>query len=198
MSPAYLDLAAERSAVRSKRYGQPEDHGYDFRSWVSPYTKGSNASGGIALVLQDWASADGLGETPHPEIQLHGRAPWLLTNRRLQELLASVLGTNLSAVYATNIFPFVKRGRMSAPLPTAELLGVARRFAVRELELAKPSVVLALGGAAAAILQKCNVPAIALPHPAARIGGLAKHESAWRAALQLGGVECPAVSGAVV
>ena len=100
MSPAYLALAAERRAVHSELYGQPEDHGYEFTSWVSPYTKGANASGGIALVLQDWASVEGLGATPHPEIQLHGRAPWLLINKRLQDLLARVLGTNLSGIYA--------------------------------------------------------------------------------------------------
>lgn len=198
VSRAYLALAAERRAVRSALYGQPEDHGYDFTSWVSPYTKGANMSGGIALVLQDWASAEGLGATPNPEIQLHGRAPWLLTTKRLQELLARVLGTSLNEIYATNVFPFVKQGRMSAPLPYNEVLATARRFAVPELELARPSAVLALGTVAAAALRKCGVQATELPHPAARIGGIAVHEAAWRAALQASGVAVLAERGAVV
>ena len=198
MSPAYLALAAERGSVRSELYGQPEDHGYDFTSWVSPYTKGANTCGGVALVLQDWASAEGLGATPHPEIQLHGRAPWLLTNKRLQELLGRVLGTDLSGIYVTNVFPFVKRGRMSAPLPYSEVLSAARRFAVRELELARPTTVLALGTVASQALRKCGVPAISVPHPAARIGGIAAHEAAWRAALQSSGVTELAERGAVV
>ena len=198
MSPAYLALAAERRAVRSELYGQPEDHGYDFASWVSPYTKGANTTCGFALVLQDWASAEGLGETPHPEIQLHGRAPWLLTNKRLQELLARVLGTTLHGVYATNVFPFVKRGGMSAPLPYNEVLAAARRFTMRELQLACPATVLALGTVAAKALRTCGVEATSLPHPAARIGGIAAHEAAWRAALQSAGVEVLEERGAVV
>lgn len=187
MSPEYLALAAERRATQPAPHLQPEDFGYDFSSWVSPYTKGACAGGGVAVVLQDWASADGLSGPPKAEIQLHGRMPALLTNRRLETLLEKVLGLGLSDVYATNVFPFVKRGGMSAPIRSPEVLRYARQFAVRELQLAEPVVVLALGAVAHATLNACGVKNVALPHPAARIGSVAAHDSAWRSALSTSG-----------
>ena len=187
MSPQYLQLAAERSAAQCAPHHQPEEFGYEFTSWVSPYTKGANVCGGVALVLQDWASAEGLAGGPRPEVQLHGRMPTLLTNRRLEALLSRVLGLKLTGVYATNVYPFVKSGNMSASLRSSEVLRAARRFAIKELELAHPKLVLALGGVAHATLAACSVKSVKLPHPAARIGGLAAHESAWRAALEAAG-----------
>jgi uracil-DNA glycosylase len=183
MSAEYLALAAERVAMQCAPHRQPEDFGYDFRTWVSPYTKGANKTGGPMLVLQDWSSADGLSGQPNPDIQLYGRTPKLLTNRRLEQLLGIVLGLRLCDVYATNVFPFVKAGGMSAALRKSEVRNAARQFAVREVKLARPTVVLALGVVAHSVLRECEVSCIGLPHPAARIGGIAKHETAWRAAL---------------
>lgn len=153
MSSEYLALAAERVAMQCSPHRHPEDFGYDFRTWVSPYTKGANTPGGPVLVLQDWASADGLSGQLNPEIQLYGRTPKLLTNRRLEQLLSVVLGMRLCDVYATNIFPFVKAGGMSAPLRRSEVRNAARQFVVREVILARPSVVLALGLVAYSVLQ---------------------------------------------
>ena len=184
MSPEYLALAAERAVTKCSPHKQPEDFGYDFRAWVSPYTKGAHTCKGIALVLQDWASADGLAGPPNADIQAHGRTPALLTNVRLEQLLRRIFGLHLSEVYATNAFPFVKAGGMSASLRSSEVRSAARRFVVRELELAEPKLVLALGAVAHAALRDCGVPCIRLPHPAARIGGLPNHEAAWREALR--------------
>src|SRR5206468_6508914 len=95
MFPEYLALAEERRSTRCAPHGQPEDFGYDFANWVSPYTKGAHAIGGVMLVLQDWASKEGLCHTYHPQVQLLGRMPQLLTNRRLEVLLQRVLGLSL-------------------------------------------------------------------------------------------------------
>lgn len=184
MSPEYLALAVERAETKCSRHKQPEDFGYDFRTWVSPYTKGAHRCKSIALVLQDWASANGLAGPLNPDIQTHGRMPTLLTNVRLEQLLQRVLGKGLSDVYATNAFPFVKVGGMSASLRSSDVRNAARRFVVRELELAEPTLVLALGVVAHAALRACGVPCVRLPHPAARIGGLPKHEAAWRETLR--------------
>jgi hypothetical protein len=188
ISTEYLALAEERVAAQCSPHRQPEDFGYDFRTWVSPYTKGAHKFGGLALVLQDWASADGLSGQLNPEIQRHGRTPTLLTNVRLEQLLNRVLGVSLVDVYATNAFPFVKAGGMSAGLRSCDVRKAARQFAVRELELVKPTAVLALGAVAHLALHQCGVSSIRLPHPAARIGGLSKHEAAWRTALSSSGV----------
>src|SRR4051812_22739203 len=109
----YRDLALLRVQTRWPGYQQPEDFGYDFREWVSPYTKTACALGGIALVLQDWASADGLYGGPDPDIQEYGRSRGLRTNKVLELLLRRVLGLALADVYATNAFPFIKPGGMS-------------------------------------------------------------------------------------
>jgi hypothetical protein len=188
ISTEYLALARERAESQCSPHRQPEDFGYDFRAWVSPYTKGAHKTGGLALVLQDWASADGLSGPLNPEIQRYGRTPTLLTNLRLEQLLKRVLGVSLVDVYATNAFPFVKAGGMSAGLRASHVRSAARQFAVRELELVKPTAVLALGAVADLALRQCGVSCIRLPHPAARIGGLSKHEVAWRTALSSSGV----------
>jgi hypothetical protein len=183
MPAEYLALAAERSATQCAPYCQPEYFGYEFLKWVSPITKGAHKRGGLVFVYQDWGSVERLSGGPNPEIQLHGRLPTLLTNRRFDVLLDRVFRLRLSDVYVTNAFPYVKRGSMSSALPFADVRNAASKFLVRELELAKPTIVFALGGVAHAALRQCGVSSIRLPHPAARIGGVAKHEAAWRAAL---------------
>jgi hypothetical protein len=188
LPPDYLALAAKRVAAQCSPHKQPEDFGYNFRRWVSPYTKGAHRLGGIAVVLQDWASADSLAGPLNPAIQLQGRTPTLLTNVRLEHLLEQVFGLRLAEVYATNAFPFVKAGGISAHLRMGEVRDAASEFAIRELELAKPTVVLALGAVAHAVLRGFDVDCVRLPHPAARIGGASRHEAAWREALKAAGV----------
>jgi len=180
---SYVELAAQRVACAPSGYKQPEDFGYDFRDWVSPYTKGACKPGGVALVLQDWASEDGLLRNPHPRIPDLGRNPTLRTNEVLQELLERVLGLNLSDVYATNVFPFVKPGGMSSPVPQRLVNSTALQFTAREIRFASPNIVLALGVVAQAALQNAGVPCVKLPHPAARIGAVSAHERFWRNAL---------------
>ena len=134
MSPEYLALAAERAAAMCAPHFQPEAFNYEFRSWVSPYTKGANRSGGFAFVLQDWASEEGL-QTFSSDIQTYGRTPTLLTNARLEALLNQVLGVSLAEVYVTNAFPFVKRGPMSASLCVRDVREAAKVFLARELKV---------------------------------------------------------------
>lgn len=186
MSSAYRALAAERAEMDCAPHRQPEEFGYEFSDWVSPYTKGANRTDGLAFVLQDWASEEGLREF-NQDIQDHGRTRGLLTNRRLEQLLNRVLSVRLDETYATNAFPFVKSGPMSAPLRLRDVRAAARRFLSRELGLAGPTHVFALGAVAYAALSECGIDCIRLPHPAARIGGFEKHEAAWRAALRAGG-----------
>jgi len=184
MSEAYRQLARVRVRTRWPGYAQPEDFGYDFREWVSPYTKGAHAVNGIALVLQDWSSSEGLGDDPDPDVQRYGRTPGLRTNRMLEDLLARVVGLKLANVYATNVFPFIKSGTISSPLPFGDVVHAAEQFTRVELELARPRLILALGRVPFAALQRVGVSCYRLPHPAARIGRADAHARAWRAVLQ--------------
>lgn len=187
MPNGYQALATQRVQAKWPGYSQPEEFGYDFREWVSPYTKSAHALGGVAIVLQDWASADRLSSGVEPAIQQHGRDPELLTNRRLDTLLHRVFNLTIDQVYVTNAFPFVKPGEMSGPVPTSDLFKSVVTFTSPELELVRPTMVLALGKLPSEALMRAGVRAIALPHPAARIGSIDAHEAHWRRALNRAG-----------
>jgi hypothetical protein len=181
MPPAYLELAFERFNESHSRYRQPEHYGYDFREWVSPYTKGAHRIGGIAIVLQDWASEDGLLGEVNTDIQALGRNPLLRTNRVLEELLKRVFGIAIQEAFVTNAFPLVKPGGMSSQIPLADFKLYVERYAKRELRLVQPTSILALGSLTFRALSECGVVAVPLPHPAARIGSVDAHERIWRA-----------------
>jgi restriction system protein len=94
-----------------------------------------------------------------------------------------VFGVSLSQVYATNVFPFIKAGGMSSTIRRKAVLEAAHRFTRRELAIARPKTVLALGKLAANALSEIGIGCHALPHPAARIGSTDRHEDKWCAAL---------------
>lgn len=183
MPHSYKALATRRQNSAPAGYFQPEYFGYDFREWVSPYTKGACRRGGIALVLQDWASERALLGPHDPCIAALGRDPRRITNQRIEYLLWEILRTQLSDVYATNVFPFVKPDGMSATVPQRLVNQSARDFTVPELALVDPLLILALGKVAQVALQTAGVECIPLPHPAARGLDTTGHEVAWSEAL---------------
>ena len=180
MSPDYSELAARRASKVSARCMQPEDFGYDFREWVSPYTKSAHAGGGIAIVLQDWASEDFLNKGFNSDIQTFGRQPSLATNKRLDEVLRRVLGLRISDVYVTNVFPFIKPGAMSAGIKLRHVVETAKEFTAPELEIAQPTIALALGSLTHKALSRAGVESIPLPHPSKRGMSFDVYESLWR------------------
>lgn len=175
----YLNLAKERASSCWQNYTQPEDYGYDFRNWVSPYTKGAHKFGGIAVILQDWSSSDAIGKIPDPEIQEYGRTINLKTNTKLEGLLQRVFGLTIKDVYGTNIFPFIKYGGISNSIPSKDIKKSAETFIKRELGIVKPEIILALGNMPYYGLKSAGIECIHLPHPAARIGSIDKHEKIW-------------------
>ena len=177
MPNGYEDLAKLRVKTRWPGYQQPEDFGYDFRDWVSPYTKSAHAVGGVALVLQDWASADHLIQRVNPATQKYGRDPEIITNKRLARLLDRIFHLSLDQVYVTNAFPFVKPGGKSSSIPQRDVLKAVELFTIPELDLARPRLTIALVRLARRALSRAGVPVVSVPHPAARIGGDQHHES---------------------
>jgi len=180
VNPQYSALASNRVRTRWAPYKQPEDFGYDFRTWVSPYTKGANCIGGIAIVLQDWASADGLKGGPDPDVQRYGRTRTLLTNRRLEAALLGATRHKISQTYVTNAFPFIKPGGMSSGLRLSHLIKTVREFTLPELELVQPRILIVLGAQTTLAFERCGVDAISLPHPAARGMSSDDYVGVWR------------------
>ena len=163
-------------------FGQkkPEDFGYNFEGWVTPYTKGAHKIGDIAIVLQDWTSSEAIGFGVNPEIQEYGRTLSLKTNQRLEKLLKECFGKGIKDIYGTNVFPFIKKGNISNRIPKKDIQIAAINFLKKEIEIVKPKIILALGNLAFYGLQCAGIDSIHLPHPAARMGSIDKHEKIWR------------------
>lgn len=180
-------LARRRCCESWPGYRHPESYfGFDFRDFVSPYTKSAgNVNAEVMIVLQDWASDDGLMKAK-PDARLRvsqlGYDPKLRTNKNLERLLKNNFGLRLSDTYVTNAFPFIKSGNMSAPISTQDVRRAVEMFAVEEIRIVRPRLVLTLGQRAQKAFQEFRLPPDIiieqLPHPAARMS-LEEMDAAW-------------------
>ena len=119
--------------------------------FVSPYTKSAqNLDADVMIVLQDWCSVEFLEHIdPDPErveqlVKL-GHDPTRQTNKNLKRLLCTHFGIGLEQTYATNVFPYIKPGDMSADVPPRELAQSAKRYTVPEIKIIEPTLVACLG-----------------------------------------------------
>jgi restriction system protein len=111
------------------------------------------------VLLQDWSSDERLRGPLDPAAQELGRMPELPTNRRLEGLLREHFGLALSDIYATNLFPFVKLGSMTSRIPMSDLVRAAREYALPQIEILDPAIVVCLGKTCFNALRK----SLALP-----------------------------------
>jgi uracil-DNA glycosylase len=143
-----LALVKLRKATRWPAYkciGDYQKGAYEC-DFVSPYTKtAGNVDAEIMVMLQDWASDDGLGGPFHEPSATLGHDPSRSTNKNLTKLLDMTFGLTLQDTYGTNLFPFVKLGRMSAPIPQEDLIAAALQFALPQILIVKPKLVICLG-----------------------------------------------------
>jgi uracil-DNA glycosylase len=117
--------------------------------FVSPYTRGAcNVDAEVMILIQDWAADDVLSGTYLHARAIVGHDPTRGTNKRLQKLLHEHFGLESKDVYATNVFPFIKVGRMNASIPTRDLVRAAREFALPQMEIIEPRIAVCLGKAA--------------------------------------------------
>ncbi|MBT5469852.1 MAG: hypothetical protein HOK41_04560 [Nitrospina sp.] len=115
-------------------------------NYVSPYSKSAhNENADVMLILQDWASDESLSRPKDPNIVSLGYSPELPTNKNLIALLDTHFGIPLSDTYATNLFPFVKLGNMSSYIPSRDLMEAAINFAIPQIEVVSPKIVICLG-----------------------------------------------------
>lgn len=142
------ELGVKRKAARWPGYHQIGDFhdGVYECDHVSPYTMSAqNCDADVFVLLQDWASADGLmGFVEQESIEL-GYSPDLPTNRNLIRLLDAHFGLALADTYATNLFPFIKPGGMTASIPFRDLVKAAQEFALPQVSIVRPRLVVCLG-----------------------------------------------------
>jgi len=114
--------------------------------WVSPYTKtAGNVDAAVMILLQDWASEEWCKGPVDQETAELGYTPNEPTSRNLVRLLQDSFGLSLEQTYGTNLFPFVKSGGMSANIPTSDLSKAATDFALPQIAIVKPRLVICLG-----------------------------------------------------
>jgi len=143
------ELGSKRKAAAWDGYFQISDfHDGKYDSeFVSPYTKGAdNTDSKVFLLLQDWSSFDFLS---NPVLDLDairiGRTPHLPTNRNLAKLLKEFFQSGLNDVFATNLFPFIKPGKMNQRIETTNYLRAAHEFAIPQIEIVDPQIVVCFG-----------------------------------------------------
>lgn len=113
--------------------------------YVSPYTRGAcNLESPVMIMLQDWSSDRALRNSRNGPSEI-GHDPRLATNRNLRKLLHSALGIDLHETYATNLFPFIKGGHLSTYIPFGDLVHAAKHFAIPQIEIISPKLVVCLG-----------------------------------------------------
>jgi restriction system protein len=141
------ELALRRSSCTPSGYhaiAEYHDGAYECEH-VSPYTKSAgNVDSPIFVMLQDWLSHN-VALKWNPDIRRLGRNPRLDTNRNLDELLANHLRVSVGKIYATNLFPFVKPGGMSARVHGEQLRSAASEFGLPQIRVVQPRLVIALG-----------------------------------------------------
>ena len=143
-----IELAQKRRETQWPRYsciGDYQNGTYEC-DHVSPYTKAANnLDADIFVLLQDWDSHDGLSGPFDCCVQELGYSPNQATNVNLIKLLAGHFHVPLADTYATNLFPFIKQGGMSEKILTSDLNRAAIQFALPQIAIVKPRLVICLG-----------------------------------------------------
>jgi len=143
-------LAQKRQLTRWDGYSCIADlHGGAYEcDYVSPYTKSaSNVDADVMLVLQDWASSEYFERHDgviSDLIEL-GYDSSVDTNINLKRLLKTHLNLDLQDTYATNLMPFIKQGGMSASIPMKVLVNAAIDFALPQVKIVQPKIVICFG-----------------------------------------------------
>ena len=112
----------------------------------------------IMLVLQDWASDEYFQKRvdPDPVLIAKGHDPTRPTNKNLKKLLQAHFGIQLEQTYATNLFPFIKLGKMSGRVRGAAFADAAETYTVPEIKLVEPKLVVCCGSAVSRVILEAR------------------------------------------
>jgi len=97
------------------------------------------------VMLQDWSSDAALSQDVYSDLVTYGYATDLYTNRNLFRLLEEHFSVSLGDIFATNLFPFIKRGQMGVNIPRRYLVCAAHEFALPQINIVRPKLLICLG-----------------------------------------------------
>jgi uracil-DNA glycosylase len=175
----------------------------EWHDHVSPWTVGAkNVDSDLMLIGQDWSSENSLLAADIDELREQGRTLKLATNKRIERLLDKFFNRPFSATFATNLFPFIKLGTISASIPMDDLILAAREYCIPQINIVAPTSVIVFGSSgfnalrrsvglpkvkisgAATDFQIGSTQIFGLPHPGgmgtANAGGDVIVEKLWR------------------
>ncbi|MET4386409.1 uracil-DNA glycosylase family 4 [Bradyrhizobium sp. F1.4.3] len=122
--------------------------GYYECYFVSPWTRSAhNVGADVMLLGQDWSSSDKLKKPRVSEQRKYGQSRGLRTNVNLCSLLQN-MRLDFGETYATNLFPFIKKGPMNARIRDRDMDYCAREYAIPQIEIISPRIVVCLGKSA--------------------------------------------------
>lgn len=143
-----LELAKVRMVTRWPGYTSIADYhdGIYECDFVSPFTKtAGNSDACVFVLLQDWSSDEELSSGLDDVTVSLGYDPTQPTSRNLTRLLKVTFGIALANVYGTNLFPLVKPGGVNSRIPQPDLIRAAREFALPQIAIVSPRLVVCLG-----------------------------------------------------
>lgn len=118
----------------------------DWDDFVSPWTKSAgNFESSLVLVGQDWGCEKRLLGANLAELRHYGMDRTLETNSNVAALLDSCFNKSFKDVFATNLFPFIKLGGMSAPVSNHDMRLAWRAYCLPQLQIVRPKTVLLFG-----------------------------------------------------
>jgi len=121
------------------------DEGYYESVFVVPWTKSAcSYDADLMIIGQDWASESHLKKRDEC-IRVLGQKPTLATNRNLKKFLKKYMLLEFGETWATDVFPFLKRKRMSERIPQNLLVECAKTYTLKEIEIIRPLMVVCLG-----------------------------------------------------
>jgi uracil-DNA glycosylase len=96
---------------------------------------------------KDWASSETLADRPpDPDRRKIGQGWGVPTNKNLREYLRDCMGRlTFSETRASNVFPFIKYGEKNGSIHRADMLYAAETYALRQIEIVRPRMVICLG-----------------------------------------------------
>lgn len=106
-----------------------------------------NVDADLMLICQDWASSDFLNKRKDPEQKKYGHDAKLKTNVNIKEILREHFDLSFADTYATDVFPFIKEGGMDETIPPRDLARSASEYALPQIEIVRPKMVICLGSA---------------------------------------------------
>jgi uracil-DNA glycosylase len=147
----YEKRAADQLKDFPDGYKQVGDfHGgvFDRKRHISPWSMSSkNTDSSVMLLGQDWSSEKHLSQPIEKNIFTKdlGYDPRLQSNKNLHRHLKASFNLTFKDVYASNVFVFIKPGGMSSRIPNKLMDYSAKTYAIPEIEIVRPRIVICLG-----------------------------------------------------